>query len=563
MSTHTHTTTTQSATPPDLQACWQQAAPPLEKRLETARYQALAAYLKTPQTQADSPCLMLYGVYNAGKSTLVNALLGQDVAQVGWIPTTDCLQRYEGSGYTLLDSPGIDAPIAHEAISREQLRVADMLLWVMFSDTGAHEDNAYHEILDLHAQGKRILIVVNTEDIDLQDYAQRQACVDEIYARLQRVARRRGDPAPTLAGLPVCWINAKNACRARLTGKPTLLAKSGYPQLVDTLDRFLANTDAQARQRARVGALQTAIDDALSQTPHQARSGDTHDYLHDLQRRLDQTREQMEQALTQVVREQRLALERVYRTQMHAVADQGDAGIAEVETVLSRQLDDAETALERALAQALAQAAQRLDHALQAGRERKVTETVSTSLASAVPTTVAGEQNTPKEGEQDMASRLAGMSTLVGHLERDNITAILAGVKKVLPQLMKGIGPVTMGRMADTFLKSVKVGGPVLMTGIQLAQSLYQHHQAQQQAAEQRAAIERFHQQVQEGARELGQRYQAAADAVIAEAIDTALQPLEREVQQQLTACQVDTREIDTLRDIYQRLSHWLSMTAT
>ena len=33
--------------------------------------------------------IMIYGVYNAGKSTLINALLGKDEAAVEDIPTTD------------------------------------------------------------------------------------------------------------------------------------------------------------------------------------------------------------------------------------------------------------------------------------------------------------------------------------------------------------------------------------------------------------------------------------------------------------------------------------------
>lgn len=38
--------------------------------------------------------VMLYGAYNAGKSTLVNALLGQEKAPVRDIPTTFQVDRY-------------------------------------------------------------------------------------------------------------------------------------------------------------------------------------------------------------------------------------------------------------------------------------------------------------------------------------------------------------------------------------------------------------------------------------------------------------------------------------
>ena len=39
--------------------------------------------------------VMLYGAYNAGKSTLINALIGQEKATVNDIPTTDTVDYYD------------------------------------------------------------------------------------------------------------------------------------------------------------------------------------------------------------------------------------------------------------------------------------------------------------------------------------------------------------------------------------------------------------------------------------------------------------------------------------
>ena len=65
--------------------------------------------------------VVVYGAYNAGKSTLINALLGEERARVGDIPTTDRVDAYDWNGYRLLDTPGVNAPIKHEQVTAEQL----------------------------------------------------------------------------------------------------------------------------------------------------------------------------------------------------------------------------------------------------------------------------------------------------------------------------------------------------------------------------------------------------------------------------------------------------------
>ena len=57
------------------------------------------------------PEIMFYGIYNAGKSSILNELLGSDQAKVDDVPTTDRIDRYEWNGYSIVDTPGVDAPI--------------------------------------------------------------------------------------------------------------------------------------------------------------------------------------------------------------------------------------------------------------------------------------------------------------------------------------------------------------------------------------------------------------------------------------------------------------------
>ena len=61
--------------------------------------------------QEEKPKVLVYGIYNAGKSTLVNVLCGKEVAEVGDRPTTAKTQPYDAGKYILMDTPGSDAPI--------------------------------------------------------------------------------------------------------------------------------------------------------------------------------------------------------------------------------------------------------------------------------------------------------------------------------------------------------------------------------------------------------------------------------------------------------------------
>ena len=67
----------------------------------------------TDTEKGHSPTIMFYGLYNAGKSTLINALCQEYVAKTGDVPTTAAIQPVPWEGYSLVDTPGINAKDAH------------------------------------------------------------------------------------------------------------------------------------------------------------------------------------------------------------------------------------------------------------------------------------------------------------------------------------------------------------------------------------------------------------------------------------------------------------------
>lgn len=108
-----------------------------------------------------NPKIMVYGIYNAGKSTIMNALVGENKAAMSDIPTTKSIQEFHWNEYTIYDTPGINAPEKDEAVSKEQLQICDVILFVMDNTGMFNLAKNYRELTDIFKSGKHLLLVLN------------------------------------------------------------------------------------------------------------------------------------------------------------------------------------------------------------------------------------------------------------------------------------------------------------------------------------------------------------------------------------------------------------------
>ena len=113
-----------------------------------------------------SPAIMFYGLYNAGKSTIINALFQKEISATGDVPTTTRIQEVPWEGYTLIDTPGIDARAKDTEIAENEIRRSDVVLFVM--DNADTFDNAivYQAIVDILKTGKPLAIVINQKNVE-------------------------------------------------------------------------------------------------------------------------------------------------------------------------------------------------------------------------------------------------------------------------------------------------------------------------------------------------------------------------------------------------------------
>ena len=131
------------------------------------------------------PQIMMYGIYNAGKSSVINALLGKDVAKVADIPTTDNVDLYSWNEYEIADTPGIEAPIEDEMVTEEHLRRADVVLFVM-SNTGSHDKASnYERMKKVDRSGKKLIVILNDKQGEMMEED-----IPENNAELRRISTK-------------------------------------------------------------------------------------------------------------------------------------------------------------------------------------------------------------------------------------------------------------------------------------------------------------------------------------------------------------------------------------
>ncbi|HEX6575125.1 MAG TPA: dynamin family protein [Gemmatimonadaceae bacterium] len=177
--------------------------------------------------------LVIVGEYNTGKSTFINALLGDEVFAMGDLPTTRSISilRYGEAGppetigenlqlfhypldvlkdLDIVDTPGTNSiERMEEEITREFVPRADLILFVtsiLQPLTASELDFLAH----IREWGKKVVFVVNGVDRRNSDEQ-----IDRVREYLTReITTRLGGPAPT-----IYFISALRALRVRLAAR--------------------------------------------------------------------------------------------------------------------------------------------------------------------------------------------------------------------------------------------------------------------------------------------------------------------------------------------------------
>ena len=222
--------------------------------------------------RAPKPKIMVYGIYNSGKSTLVNAILKEEAALTGDHPITDKIKEYDAGKYILVDSPGVDAPIKHEQIADAQLEKCHIILFVMSSNGEFENITNYKKMVSLIEKSIPFYIVLNERSvrssknpqekkrIETQHQEELTQIKEKIIENLIKISRDKkiGEKYSVIV------VNAKRAWAGIQKEKPVLVEKSNIDVLLRRIDGILEESNALEPLQASISALDACIGQAES-----------------------------------------------------------------------------------------------------------------------------------------------------------------------------------------------------------------------------------------------------------------------------------------------------------
>ncbi len=205
------------------------------------------------------PEIMIYGIYNAGKSSILNELIGEDRAKVEDIPTTDSVTYYEWQGYKIADTPGIFAPIKHEEVTQAHLKKSDIVLFVM-STTGSNEKaENYRRMKEISDADKKIIIVLNDKNGDLGENDDAiQIIKRQVAVNMQQVGIDNVDEKYCIV-----TVNAERAHQGRVENEPLLIEASGFGELKAVILSELKRTTSFDLLRNGIKQLENVLEDFI------------------------------------------------------------------------------------------------------------------------------------------------------------------------------------------------------------------------------------------------------------------------------------------------------------
>ncbi|MGB0776170.1 MAG: dynamin family protein, partial [Akkermansiaceae bacterium] len=253
--------------------------------------------------------LVVCGEVNAGKSTMLNGLFGENVCKTNVLPETDRVQWYKYGkesrnmdvtpimeeryrpvdflmDFNLVDTPGTNSVVdGHQEITDRFLPVADLIMWVFpasnpwGASTWDFVSKQPPEMLD-----KSIFII---QQADLRD----DKDLEVILGHMRDLSEKRIGRV-----LPVYPVSGKLALQAKLDSPfgDALWRESGYPMLEQYISEVVTQSPGRmqflCRVRDAAGGVLRSIEDMIELRTRLLEGNES--FLRELETEVDQKRDE-------------------------------------------------------------------------------------------------------------------------------------------------------------------------------------------------------------------------------------------------------------------------------
>ncbi|RRD91528.1 GTPase [Conchiformibius steedae] len=483
-------------------------------QFETTAFQAIQTMFEDKRQKADAH-IMVYGVYNAGKSTLINALLGQEQAEIDDVPKTDSVTAYRWGQYDILDTPGVDAPIEHQKITDGEMLKADAVIFVVNPVGAAEEKNTLSKLLELVQARKQVFLVFNEKQtLEMEDF---QRLKDQTQQRLQDLAAAKG-LNNVLKDIPIVRVNAKSAFKGKTENKSNLLEKSGFPEFEKRLNEFLQSISLDHIYGRLKTALVTFLADGLQSLQMRSQANMVKKY-DDLLKNIENNKNQVRRNVRQAIGNERGSIERNVANQLRKSVFDGQSAQGDTDSQIQQAFQYGAEKVSDVLQMEMSALVQQLqldidDLQAQIPQNQIAVESVNLSdlnygnVQAAVDGSQLGAQSVSQISPDVVAAAVGQLSQIA---KPEHIVKSLQLVKEYIPSLMKGVGIKTMEKWAGAFMSKLPYVGLVI-SGLFALKDIFggdsEAAQMQQQIEEQNRQRERAMQQIADAARDVASQFE-------------------------------------------------------
>lgn len=461
--------------------------------------------------------IIVYGVYNAGKSTLINALVGKEIAQVADIPCTDAVNKYQWGRFELLDTPGVDAPTEHQQITEAELNKADAVIFVVNPVGAAAEEQTLEALVRLLKERKKVLLVCNErDDLSSTDFA---FISEKIRIELQKIAQTQ-QLSGVLKDIPIFRVNARRAYNAKKVNNAQLLEKSYFPTFEKELTEFL---DSLKLDEAYVRLQQMLLDFLRNLDQHLAQQSKDEilKQYDQLLRDFEQDKGNASSILLKEIDFARKDIQTQIRVLLQNNIEQQDKADLEnkIQQIFQQKQHRISTTLEQELSALIRKQEDYLGslHQLITGLNQQ--EVMDSSIIDIPKISVKDfSENLPVEvntgiskDQIDMITK--GATEMIHYIKPEHIVTTMQTIKDIVPSIMKGIGIKTMEKYANVIMNKLPYVGPVIQ-GVFAVYDMVRDDpevtQLNRQIAEQQRQQERIDAQIEDAARNIAIQFENA-----------------------------------------------------